>query len=335
MRRRELLRLAASAAAAGPLAQLAACAGGERGVERELRILARPRLLGPELLSAFERERGIRVTVERHEPGGAASAAVPEGAVDLIILPAAMAATLGAADRLSPVSPEQVPGLGGVLPALMPSADDHPLAVPLAWEATGIAWVEGELPDVPGASPDSWCVFFEPALGGRMTMLADPREVLGAMLRLRGRAACTSDAALLQQARDDALASRRLLHGYRAPNAAPILGDGVVVAQARSGESLRVMAEDPRIRFVVPKEGGPLFAEVAALAAGAAHPGAAHAFIDYILRPEHNAAFAAAAGLHPVTTAPGAVRLDRLEPAACSGDAASSYDRLWTEIQSA
>ncbi|HEX6644365.1 MAG TPA: extracellular solute-binding protein [Gemmatimonadales bacterium] len=336
MRRRELLRLAASLAATGPLAHLAACGGPDRGGDRELRVLARQGFLEPALLAAFEREHGIAVTVERYELGAPGSAAVPEvPGIDLIVLPAALAATLGAADRLTSLDAAQVPGLADVLPVLRGAAGEHPVVAPLAWEATGTAWIAGELPDVPGASPGSWCVFFEPALAGRMTMLDDPREVFGAMLRLRGHRGCADDASLLQQARDDALASRAFLRGYRAPGAAPVLGGGVVVAQARSGEALRAAAADARIRFGIPKEGGPLFAEVAALAAGAPHPRAAHAFLDYILRPEPNAAFAAAAGRHPVHAAPAAIQLDRLEPAACSGDAATLYDRLWTEIQSA
>ena len=113
----------------------------------------------------------------------------------------------------------------------------------------GIAWRPADLPDVPGASPATWCVFFEPALAGRMTLLEHPRDVLGAMLRLRGHSVNAIDAALLQQARDDALASRGFLAGFRAPDAVPVLGEGIVVSQARSGEAGRAVAADPGIAF--------------------------------------------------------------------------------------
>ncbi len=332
--------MAAMAAGAGTLARVGAgCAGrddGARtasGLERELRILAPRGSFEADLLDRFGAETGVRVTHEQYAPRGDVLPPDDSG-LDLIAFSGPAAASLRAAGRIVPVDRALVPSVRNLDPMFQPAGADL-LAIPYAWEATGIAWRPAAIPDVPGAAPTTWCVFFEPALAGRMTLLDRSRDVLGAMLLLRGHSVNTADAALLQQARDDALASRQFLAGFRAAEAAPLMGEGIVVSQARSSEAARAIASDGGISFAIPREGGPVFAEQVALAASAAHPRAAHAFIDYILHAETSARIAAASGRHSPLAGSTTSPAGRLEPVLDVGDASSLYDRFWTEIQSA
>ena len=340
MQRRELLRLAALAVGAGTLGRGAAgCTAREgadaSGLEPELRLLAHRGAFEAELLAQFGAETGVRVAHENYD-GRSGTALPPDDAgFDLIAFSGPVAGPLRAAGRIVPLEQGRVPSLRNLLPRFQPGDADL-VAVPYAWEATGIAWRRADLPEVPGASPATWCVFFEPTLAGRMSMLDHPRDVLGAMLLLRGHSLNTTDASLLQQARDDALASRGFVEAYRARGAVPFMADGVVVAQARSSDAARAVRTDPAISFGIPREGGPLFAEQVALADAAPHPRAAHAFIDYILRPETSARIAAASGRYsPIVGGSPALPQERLEPVLDVGEASSLYDRYWTEIQSA
>lgn len=341
MQRRELLRLAALAAGAGTLGRVAAgCAGGDRtrsrsGLEPELRILAPRGAFDAELLEQFGGATGVRVTQENYD--GQSGAALPpdDAGFDLIAFSGPLARPLRAAGRIAPVDRSLIPSTRDLLPLFQPEGADL-IAVPYAWEATGIVWRQADLPDAPGASPTTWCVFFEPTLEGRMSMLDHPRDVLGAMLLLRGHSLNTTDAALLQQARDDALACRPFLEGFRERAAVPLLPEGVIVSQARSSDAVRAMRADAGLAFGIPREGGPLFAEQVALAETAPHPRAAHAFIDYILRPGVSARITGATGRYsPVAGGSPAVPLERLEPVLDVGEASALYDRHWTEIRSA
>lgn len=305
------------------------------GLEAELRLLAPRGAIDAGTVEQFGREMGVRVTHEHYD--GRSGAALPpdDAGTDLIAFSGPMADRLAAAGRIAPVDRSLVPSAQELLPRFQPEGADL-VAVPYAWEATGIAWRPAAIPDVPGASPTTWCVFFEPTLAGRMTMLDHPRDVLGAMLLLRGQSLNTADAALLQQARDDARACRQYLASYRARGALPLLADGAVVAQARSGDAARAIEADPGIAFGIPREGGPLFAEQVALAAGAPHPRAAHAFIDYILRPGISARIAGQSRRYsPLSGASPSLPLDRLEPVLDVGEAEALYDRHWMEIRSA
>jgi spermidine/putrescine transport system substrate-binding protein len=46
------------------------------------------------------------------------------------------------------------------------------------------------------------------------------------------------------------------------------------------------IAENPAIKFVVPKEGSDMWADTMVVVASSEHKDAAHAFINYVLRPE-------------------------------------------------
>jgi putrescine transport system substrate-binding protein len=167
-----------------------------------------------------------------------------------------------------------------------------------------------------------------------MTMLDSARDVLGAMLRLRGRSLETTEVAVLQQARDDALACRPFLESFQPRGRTPFMAEGIAVCQARSGEAMRAMRTDAEISFAIPKEGGLLFAEHLALTASAGHPRAAHGFIDYLLRPETARMTAASGRYSPLEGSAPAVPLDRLELVRDPGEASSLYDRFWMEIRS-
>ena len=333
--------MATAAVGAGTLGQVAAaCAGQDRprtasGLEPELRILAHQGAIDPGLLEEFGAETGVRATQEQYAVRSGDSQPPDDSGFDLVAFRSPAAASLLAAGRIVPLDRSLVPAATGLLPLFQPEGADL-VAIPYAWEATGIAWRPAALPDVPGASPATWCVFFEPALAGRMVMLDHPRDLLGAMLLLRGQSLNATDASLLQQARDDALACRPLLQGVTPAGAVPFMAEGVVVSQARSSDAARAMQRDPGIAFGIPREGGPLFAEQVALAGAAAHPRAAHAFIDYILRPGTSARIAAASGRYsPVAGSGSTLPLERLEPVLDVGQASSLYDRYWTEIRSA
>ena len=333
--------MAAMAAGAGTLARVAAgCTGRDEsarsapGLERELRILAPRDAFAADLLDRFSAETGVRVAHEQYAPRGAVLPPDDSG-FDLIAFASPAAASLRAAGRIVPVDQALVPSVSDLLPMFRPEGAEL-VAIPYAWEATGIAWQPADLPDVPGAAPTTWCVFFEPALAGRMTLLDGPRDVFGAMLLLRGHSINTADAALLQQARDDALASRRFVGGFRATGAVPLMSEGITVSQARSSEAARAIAGDAGISFAIPREGGPVFAAQVGLAASAVHPRAAHAFLDYILDAEISAGIAASSGrFSPLAGSGSPLPADRLEPVLDVGEASALYDRYWTEIQSA
>jgi len=74
--------------------------------------------------------------------------------------------------------------------------------VPWQWGMTGIAWRSDLIAD----APESWNVFLSQSLAGKMAMLDDVREVIGAFLRYRGHSINSVDPVELAEAKRDAIA---------------------------------------------------------------------------------------------------------------------------------
>ena len=183
-------------------------------------------------------------------------------------------------------------------------------------------------------------------------MLDDARETLGAALKLLGRSVNTSDEPTLREARRLLVEQKPLVRAYDSANFEDaLLAGDVWLAQGWNGEFARVMALDPDIAYVVPKEGSTTFLDSLAIPAGAPHPALAHAFLDFAMEAEVAAEIcrsmryttpnrAAMALLPPGVRDDPAIFpppdvLARVELLRDIGPATVLYDRLWTEVKTA
>jgi spermidine/putrescine transport system substrate-binding protein len=244
---------------------------------------------------------------------------------------------------LLPFPPGALANRGNIAPVfLRPVSNPFPgYAVPYMWGTTGIAWRRDKV----AAPPESWGVFLDPAHGGRMTMMDDAREVFGAMLRYRGHSINTTDPALLERARDDAITARPNLLAYvSAPVKGQIVAGDVWIAHMWSGEAANAAMEAPAIDYLIPQEGSAIWTDLLAIPANAPNVPEALRFIDYILRPAVGARIAETTGYGSPNSAANALlanpvgypseeELARLEYAHDLGPATELIDRLWTEVK--
>ena len=168
--------------------------------------------------------------------------------------------------------------------------------MPYQWGTTGLAFRT----DLVAGVPASWGVLGDRAQRGRVTMLDDGREVFGAMLRWRGHSVNATDPRELERAKDDALAVKPNLRAYLSATVkGQLISGDIAIAQLWSGDTRQAQLEEPRIEYVVPAEGSLLFTDYLVVPRRAPNRRAAHAFLNYILRPEVAAAIAEQTGLRP------------------------------------
>jgi putrescine transport system substrate-binding protein len=171
--------------------------------------------------------------------------------------------------------------------------------VPYMWGTTGLGYNVAKVKAAlgPSAPVDSWALLFDPANARKLaacgiSVLDDDEALAAALIFLRRdhNSASPEDLDAAQAAFRhirphikhihsslylDALANGDicLAHGYS--------GD-VIQARNRAREA----KNNVDIAYAVPSEGAVLWVDVMAVPADAPHPEAAHAFIDYLLRPE-------------------------------------------------
>ena len=298
-------------------------------------------------MAGFEREFGVRVTYDTYESNEEMLAKLQSGAsgYDLVVPSSYLLPALKAGGLLAPLHPAYLTLRDNIAPVFRHPVFDpaEAFTVPWQWGMTGIAWRR----DLVAAPPAGWEVFQQARWKGRMTMMDDAREVLGAMLKLRGRSVNEKDAAALEAAKADAILAKANLRAWKS---APVKGDliagDVWIAQLWNGDAAQAAAERPEIAFTLPAQGAAIWTDSFAVLANAPHRRAAHEFLNYTLRPAVAAAVsdvtgygspnAAAAALQrrPVPYPSDAER-SKLEYFDDLGPASQLWDRLWTEIKGA
>jgi len=307
--------------------------------------------LPPETVKAFEARHDVRVNVDLYDSLEALLAKLQAGNASYdVVCPSSYAVEiLLAQGLLRPLDHSALPHLVNVDPVWLDGDFDpgNRHTVPYFAGTCGIGYRRSRVGEV-----DSWAALWDPRWRGRVLMLDDPRETLGAALRRLGQSVNTSDEPTLREARRLLVEQKPLVRAYDSANFEDaLLAGDVWLAQGWNGEFARVMDLEPDIAYVVPKEGSTTFLDSLAIPVGAPHPELAHAFLDFAMEAEVAAGIcrsmrytspnrAAMALLppevrnHPAIFPPPEV-LARVELLRDIGPATVLYDRLWTEVKTA
>src|SRR5262249_46470108 len=126
---------------------------------------------------------------------------------------------------------------------------------------------------------------------GKITMLDDPPEVLGACLKLLGYSINSANEDELRKAQREAVDQKRLLRAYlNAEVRDQLVAGDVAAAQAWTVTAGQAIATgQDRLDFAFPQEGFARFADTMAILRESRRSEAAHKFINYLLRPNVSA----------------------------------------------
>jgi spermidine/putrescine transport system substrate-binding protein len=179
-------------------------------------------------------------------------------------------------------------------------------SVPYFYGAGGIIVNTARVPDF----EKSWSIFGRTDLKGRMTMLDDLREVLGAALAFQGFSVNSRDI-------DEINAARDIVNNSWKPNLVKFDSENFGKSYA-NGEFWVVhgfpetvyeeIADNEQLLadtiFFIPDEGGPSYIDSMCILKGARNIELAHKFIDFIHRPKIYAEFADDFGLPATVNVP-------------------------------
>lgn len=220
-------------------------------------------------------------------------------------------------------------------------------SVPYMVTAAGIAYNRKLNPP-----PGSWADMWDERLRGRLTMLDDPFDTIGACLKKLGLSLNSSDPPELRRAQTEAIRQKPLLRAYLNAEVRDQLVSGdVLAAHMWNTTAQQAMDSSTDIGFVYPAEGYAVYPDCSVILRGSKRRELAHQFINFLLRPDVAAANAIAA--RTTTTNSGARKLfppsfrdnPTLYPSVdvvSRGEWATTLDpatqrlrdRLWTEIKS-
>jgi spermidine/putrescine transport system substrate-binding protein len=246
------------------------------------------------LIEQFEEQFGCRVVYDTFDSNEALYAKLKAGATGYdVIFPSSYFATIMVAEgMLLPLNKANIPNIANLDPDFIANVSlDKDLAytVPYMSGTTGIAYRSDTVQDF----EPSWTVYGRDDLAGRMTLLDDMREVLGAALKTLGHSLNTTDAAQIEASADLVIEWKRKIarfdnEGYKAG----IASREFWVVQGYGGDVQQVIDEneDENIVYVLPREGFAMWEDTMAIPAGADNVELAEKFINWMHSPEVAAA---------------------------------------------
>jgi len=172
--------------------------------------------------------------------------------------------------------------------------------VPYMWGTTGIGYNVAKVKEALGEDPpvDSWRLLLDPEVvsklaGCGVTLMDDEAEALGAALIYLGKSPNTTDPKEIEAAAEVILKVRPHIRYFHSSQYINDLANGdACVALGYSGDVIQArdraseVGNDVEIAYSIPREGAIIWVDVMAIPKDAPHPGNAHAFIDFLLRPE-------------------------------------------------
>lgn len=306
--------------------------------------------LAPQLIDRFEKQYQCKIVIDTFDSNEAMYAKLKAGATgyDVLFPSSYMVALLKRENLIQPIDHSLIPNLSNIDSTYLNIVYDPKMeySVPYAVSITGVAYLRNRVPDI----RFSWSVFAGKDLKGRMTMLDDMRETIGAALKFLGYSLNTRNEQELQKARNVVLEWKRNLAKFENEQyKTGIASEEFFVVHGYSGDIFQIMGENPNVDFFVPEEGASLAMDEMVVTQNSKQVRLAHAFINFLLDP-HNAAEniafinylcpnQAAYPLldeslrrHPVLFPPKSI-LSRCEVIEDLGEDNVKYTRIWDEIK--
>ncbi len=151
----------------------------------------------------------------------------------------------------------------------------------------------------------SWSVLFEPAdeYKGRITLLDNADETVGAALKYLGYNWYSDNEAELMEAKEVLLAVKPHVMAYDSWPSLLLYGDEALISELWYGDGWFLNDEYEAIVPVLPAEGNKLGIDNTINPIGSPNPAAAHLFLNYLFRPEVYAFYIQAIWYPPTHTA--------------------------------
>lgn len=260
--------------------------------------------LGPDTVTDFEKQTGIKVRVSYFETDETLESRMLTGhsGFDVVDPTAPFFQRQIRSGAYQPLDPGQLPNLKNLDSSIMArvAANDpgNRYGVVYMWGTDGIGYNEAAMAKaLPGVPLDSWRLILDPAYASRLAgcginIFDSSTEMIRLVLRYLGKdpnAPSPQDLAAVEHV---LLAIRPFVRTIDSPGYIEAMANGdICIGVGYSGDFVqsRKRAHEAgngnRIAYVIPKEGSLVYFNMLAIPRDAPHAANAHAFIDYLMSP--------------------------------------------------
>ncbi|MCB1236088.1 MAG: spermidine/putrescine ABC transporter substrate-binding protein [Verrucomicrobiae bacterium] len=252
-------------------------------------ILTWEEYFAPEVIAAFEEESGIGVAFDYYQNLGEMNGKILSnpGRYDVIVIDDVTLAEMIEVKQLREIERERLPGLANFSSRYLDQEFDpgNRFSVPYLWGTSMIAYRS----DLIAEPEESWNLLWKDEYAGHVALMDEKDDVFAAALLTLGQKIDTRSGEEIEEAvrflESKVRGNRIELHSLEDIKDRLIAGQ-CWAALIYSGDAAVIAEEDDRIAYFIPREGAPIWMDSFAIPRESGHVEGAHAFIDFISRPE-------------------------------------------------
>ena len=291
MRRNKMKKLWLSLLVASMSAlALTGCGSDAAGKNGEVIVYNWGEYIDPDVITDFEEETGIKVIYDEFETNEIMYPKVEAGAsaYDVVCPSDYMIQKMIDNDLLAKLDFEKLPNakanIGTQYWEQSKGFDEtNEYSVPYCWGTVGILYNKTMVTD----PVDSWDILWDEKYADNILMQDSVRDAFMVALKRNGASMNSTDPAELAAARDELIAQKPLVQAYVIDQVRDkMIGDEAALGVIYSGEAIYTQRENPDLEYVIPKEGTNVWIDSWVIPKNAPNMDNAHAFIDYMCRPE-------------------------------------------------
>ncbi len=292
--------------AAAPDAAQAPVAAGE---EQVVNVYNWSDYIDPAMLEKFTAETGIKVNYDVFDSNEVLETKLLAGntGYDVVVPSASFMERQIKAGVFQKLDRSKLPNWSNLDPeilqrvALHDPGNEH--SVNHMWGTDGVGYNEAKIKAaMPNAPLDSWDMIFNPKVVSKfkdcgVSVLDAPTELTAVILAYLGKDPNSQDPADLKLVEDKLMTIRPYIRMIHSSQYIDALANGeICLALGWSGDVLQARdraneaGQGNVIKYFVPKEGTIIWFDMYAIPADAPHPDNAHAFINFMMKPEVAAA---------------------------------------------
>jgi spermidine/putrescine transport system substrate-binding protein len=309
--------------------------------------------LSSETIQEFEKKTGIHIQISNYSSNEELLAKLQAGATgyDVIVPSDYMVGVMIKLGLLKELEMAKIPNSAQVDGFVLkkPFDPENRYSLPYVWGMTGIAvnrdLYKGEI--------KSWKDLLQnPALAGKISLLDDVRQVIGATLQMNGASLNSFKKDDLDKAKAVLMTNRKSVRSFTSEPISALVNGEISAAQIYVSDALQANKQSGgKIEFIAPSEGGTFYIDNLAIPKTAVHIAEATELINFLLQAKANASLVKERFTGPVVKGtmdflpanlqknpgifPSAKVIAKCEMLQDLGEGTALFERIWTEVKAA
>ena len=305
----------------------------------------------PDLIAKFEKETGIKVTLDIYDSNETLLAKMKSGggAYDIIVPTHNFVAILIDEGLIQKIDAAGLKGYDNIVEAMKRPPWDPRNEYTIPWNYGSTSFCLNTGAYTPPEATLATLFQPPPELQGKIGMFDASEENTNLALIFEGYPLCNENPAQMQEILDLLLAQKPYVKVYSSEGIHErLISEDVLVCGCWNGSAMRARKENPDIRYMYPKEGIMGWADNLAVPTGAKNRSSAIKFIEFMLQPENAALQTNFSGYANAIRGSEAFMKDELKGAPeltvpegvpihfqpqCSEKAIRLLDQVWTKVK--